>query len=345
MNKKTKLKGIKKLNTLIPFLVAALFLSSCADNTAQSADDVPSATASGTFFDTYISITIYGSDNRDILSEAIDMCDRYENMLSTDVVDSDIYRINHSNGKPVSVSEDTVTLINDSVRYCELSEGTFDITIYPVSSLWNFHTDNPVIPDDSTVKSAVEHVNYRNIVVDSKNNTVMLRDKQSGIDIGGIAKGYIGDKIADMLRKKDITSAVINLGGDITVIGSKTENEPFTIGINDPNSSGKVLLGLKINNRCVATSGTYERCFTAGEKAYHHILNPKTGYPADTDIKSITIITSSAKDADALCTICLLYGCEDALQLIEQTDDTEAVIIKYDDSVMYTSGADRFIIQ
>ena len=300
---------------------------------------------SGLYFDTYISVEIYDSDNTCYLDDVFKMCDHYEHIFSPSVQGSDIYNINNSEGNEVLVDPETIHLLNDSIKYCQKSDGVFDITVYPVSKLWNF-SDNAshTIPDQNEISKALTHVNYNLLNIDTENNTVYLDDSLSAIDPGSIAKGYIADRINEYLKSCNVNSAIINMGGDISVIGSKDDGIPFTIGITDPNNKNNVIMGLEITDKAVATSGIYERCFTENNILYHHILDTKTGYPCDTDINSVTIITDSAEKADALCTLCILMGSDPALKYIESCEkDTEVIIIKRDGTILKSEQADKFI--
>lgn len=338
MNTKTRLTILK--NTIISLLIIMTALLSGCNYTISSPE---SCEKSGMFFDTFITISIYDRNDPEILNECFRLCSEYENMLSATINGSDIDRINSSNGAITPVSYDTYKLIEDSIYYSEISDGLFDISIYPVYSLWDFRDSDARIPNDSDIQDALTHVNYNNIVLNSE-QSVKLSDKSSAIELGGIAKGYIADMLADYLKKCNISSAIINIGGDIHVIGAKSNNTPFVIGIKDPNNTQDVLCALKINDICVATSGTYERSFEYEGKIFHHILNPKTGYPADTDIKSVTVITDSSEKADALCTCLILFGSQRALDFIENEENTEAIIVTNNNITIKSSGASKYII-
>ena len=327
----------------ILFITTAFILSGCTsfgDNTHYS--------KSGLYFDTIVSVDIYGcsKDTADsVLSNCTDICTRYENLFNKNIPSSDIARINSGSGTCVSVDHDTAILLSDSLKYCSLSDGAFDITVNPVSDLWDFHEGSEKIPDDDSLEKACSLVDYSKISVDTDNDTVTLENAGASIDVGAAAKGYIADKIAEYLKTEPITGAIINMGGDMRLIGTKSADELFTIGINDPFSKGVPTLALYLSDISVATSGTYERSFTAGGKRYHHILSTKTGKSVDTDIESVTVITDRALDSDCLCTVCIIYGYDKASALIESIPDTEAVFILSDKAVRYTSGAGRYIRQ
>ena len=300
--------------------------------------------ANGMYFDTLVTIDIYDNDDarsKALLDECMNMCEQYENMFSKNIETSDIAKINSSN-KPVKVSKDTINLLNSALKYCALSNGRFDITVDPVSSLWDFHDENNNIPEKNALADAVKHVNYKNIVINESENTVTLTDAGSSIDIGGAAKGYIADRIAERLTDAGINGAIINMGGDMRIIGTKDSN-PFTVGIADPSKNTECIISLNLTDRSVATSGTYERYIKYNGVTYHHILDPKTGYSVDTDIVSATVICPNAIDADCLATVSLLLGSNNALKLIEELHDTEAIFVLSNNTVVKSSGAASYI--
>ena len=325
-----------KTRMIVPAAISVLAVMSAL--CGCKGGNIPSS-ASGVYFDTIVNIDIYGSTQNDrdrILDECMNLCARYEGLFDKNTDTSDIARINHSNGEPVSVDADTVSLINEALKYSKLSDGRFDITIDPVSSLWDFHDEEGKIPDDVKLKEAVSKVNFKNVYVNENDMTVTVKDGAS-LDAGGVAKGYIADRIAEYVSGCNISGAVINIGGDIRVVGTKPDKSGFNIGINDPFKSG-VAAALTLSDKAVATSGTYERCFTTDGRKYHHILDTRTGYPVSADMESVTVVTQSAADADCLCTVCIIEGFDKAMDLIENTENTEAVFILSDGSIKTTSG-------
>lgn len=297
-------------------------------------------------FDTIISISIYDSNKSKadkLLEESMGMCYEYEKMFSASIPSSDFSKINTSKSETVNVNPQTAQLINESLKYSELSDGLFDISVESVTKLWDFHGNSNTVPDQELISEAEKHVNYKNIKV-SGDNTVTIADADAQIEAGGLAKGFIADKIADYLLTQNVQGAVINMGGDMRLIGKPAGKETFSIGINDPNNSGSPLFPIFVTNTSVATSGTYERSFTLNDKLYHHILDPKTGYPCNTDVVQATVVTDSSMAADALATICILKGSKEALNLIESLDNTEAIIITDSGLTLYTSGMNKYLI-
>ncbi len=323
---------------MITILFALLGLCSCK-NAAKEPVSV-----SGMYYDTLVNIDIYGAgkDSSVICDRCKELCSHYEDLFDAQKPESDIYRINHSSGKTIKVDHDTAVMLSVALDSCEASNGAFDITIAPVSSLWDFHEEDPRIPSDMDIQKSLTKVNYKKVSVDLTEDTVTV-GADTTLDAGATAKGYIADRIGDYLISCNITGAIINIGGDIRVIGTKDNKTPFRIGINDPFNEDSVLAALELSDISVATSGIYERCFTVEGRDYHHIIDVKTGYPTDTDIESVTVITKSAAEADSLCTVSILYGSEKAIPYIESVPDTEAFILLTDGTVLKTSGLDEFI--
>jgi len=317
-------------------IICSLFLTGCHINKEP-------ISRSATFFDTFITITIYDCENESILNECFSICDKYEKMFSITYPESDISKINNSHGQAISVNKETINLVKDSLEFSKATNGMYDITIYSVSKLWDFHNPNNTLPNKDDIDNTVRHINYKNIVIDEESSSIALTDPDTQLDLGSIAKGYIADSVYNYLKSQGIGSAIINLGGDIRVLGCKPDNKPYIIGVQDPGDENNVITTLSINDKSVTTSGTYERFIMHNDKKYHHILNPLTGYPVDTDISSVTIIADSAETADALSTSVILLGKDNALPFIESYDNAEAIIITYTNDIFKTSGVDTYI--
>lgn len=334
-----------KNNKLTLFTLSILILLSFILCSCEFPSQSKEYSKSGLYFDTVISITLYTDDSAKaeaLLNESFKLCEKYEKLFSATIPESDISQINSGCGKTIHVNEDTAFLLKKSLEYSSLSDGLFDITVYPLTSLWDFHGESNVIPGASLINESKNHVNYKLLHV-SDDNTVNLDDENSQIEVGGLAKGYIADCIANYLTSQNVSGALINMGGDIKVIGCPYGKKSFTIGVNDPGNSGKALLPVYITDSSVATSGTYERCFTVNDKLYHHILDPHTGYPCETDVTQATVITKDSVSADALATICILKGSKDAASFIDNLPETEAILVTDSDEIIYSKGMNRYL--
>ena len=272
-------------------------------------------------------VTLRATCDSETLGGAFELCQNFENLLSRTVKDSDVYTLNNSNGF-VEVDSHTSKIIKQAVYYGDLSGGKFDVTIYPVSSLWDFN--NEVIPSRDEIAEALKNIDYQSIEVDD--NRVNLNGKK--IDLGGIAKGYIADRLLDYFKEHGVAEGIIDLGGNVVVFGERD----YTVGIKKPFTDSEIAASLVVKNKSVVTSGTYERYVKADITLYHHILDPKTGYACDTDLTSSTIISDSSMQADAYSTICILLGLEKAKEFIEKESGVEAIFIDNDGKIHYTSG-------
>ncbi len=278
--------------------------------------------------DTVVNITIYDDIQENEAEEILDSCfqeiRRYEELFSTEIKDSDVSRINGSKGEKVSIHKETAELIEKALYYSELTDGAFDITIRPVSKLWDFRSGKAEIPEDKKIKEALKHVGFRNIDLDTEELTLSLKDPDTEIDLGAIAKGYTGDRIKEFLIDKGIKSAIINLGGNVVLLGSRPDGEPFKVGIEKPfGNEGEISDTLSVEDASVVTSGNYERYFEKDGKIYHHILNTKTGYPVESGLNAVTIVSNRSVDGDALSTACYCLGKEKAEELIKKIGDEE----------------------
>ena len=282
--------------------------------------------------DTVVSITLYDG-SEEILNNAISMCRDYEQLFSRTITTSDIGRINSAEGKPVEVSSDTISLLNKAIDICDKSNGKFDITVCPITDLWDV-SNSKTIPNNYSIESALKLVDYKKIKIE--NNTVTL-PKGMALDLGGIAKGYIADMIAQYLSQNNVTSAIINLGGNILVIGNK-QGKPYNVGIQKPFShQGEISAEISIENKSTVTSGVYQRYFEENGKIYHHITDTATGYPIDNEVNSVTVIADSSALADGLSTTCLALGIEEGKKFAESYG-AEAIFINKNGEISYTNG-------
>lgn len=262
---------------------------------------------------------------------------RIEKLLTTFNDTSETNLINNNAGiKAVKVSEETFRLIERSIRISNITQGAFDITYGSIDkSLWNFDTTMKSLPDKETAKEMVRLINFKNIILDTKNITVFLKEKGMRIGFGGIGKGYAAEMAKKIMQQLGVKSGIVNASGDLTTWGLQPNGEEWTIGIADPNFSSHVFSFMKITGLAVATSGNYEKFILIDGKKYSHTINPRTGLPV-TGIKSVTIITKNAEIADAMATPVTIMGVRAGLNMINQIKDIEAIIID-DNNKIYTS--------
>jgi len=289
---------------------------------------------------TLVELSIYEGGSKNILTEAFALISSLENKLSRNKEQSEISGININAGiSPIEVSDDTYFIINKSIYYSELSKGFFDITVGPLVSLWGIGTAEAKVPPLKEINNLVKLIDYQKIKLTPLNNLVFLEEKGMEIDLGAIAKGFIADKVCELFKEDGVKGAIINLGGDVRLLGRKPDGKLFRIGIQDPFEKRGVAVGVyEGENISIVTSGVYERYYEENGVRYHHIFNPKTGYPADNDIMGISVITEKAIDGDAISTSFFLLGSKEALALAEKLKDTEVIIITKDKRIILSNG-------
>ena len=327
-------------------LVAGMFFSACTkqagDTESQSGDNIPieygddnSASMTGIYFDTVISIKIYGDKKEELLKGAFNICKEMENVMSADSSESELYQVNHRSENTVHISEELAECIKAGLYYSKISDGAFDITILPVRQLWNFKEDDHkgTVPDAAEIKEKLQAVGYEKVHLDGQE--LSFDDDNTMIDLGGIAKGYISSKLKEYLKNAGCTSAMINLGGNVSSLGTKPNGNNWVVGIQKPfDMSGEILTTVESKDNAVISSGIYERYFEADGKIYHHILDPRTGYPVDTNYNEVTVVGSDDTACDALATIGISLGEEGMRNLVEENG--------LDVEVMFTDRENEF---
>ena len=315
--------------------IAAVVLVFFLQVVETSADPV---SKTGFYFDTVVTVSIQDApDPEGLAKKCFDLMSELEGLFSRTLEGSDIWRINHAGGESVTVSPRTADLLRFGLSWAEQTDGALDITIAPVSSLWNFTDGSNTVPDEADLNAALSHVGYQNIVIED--STVTLEDPEAMIDLGAIAKGYAADALRDFLAENGCTSALVNLGGNVLTVGRKPDNSAWNIGIRKPfGEPEEVIAVVPAADQCVITSGSYERCFRANGKLYHHILDPKTGVSADSGLNSVSILSASGSAGDALSTACFVMGLEKGMALIESLPGIEALFINEDNELIPSSG-------
>jgi FAD:protein FMN transferase len=291
--------------------------------------------------DTIVSSEIHvksGQQGEEALDLAFGEMARLENILDRFIATSEVAAINRAAGtSPVTVSAETFDVIRKSLQVGEQTAGAFDITIAPLMRLWNFGSENVSIPDEEELAEARKLVNFLKVQLNAADSSVFLTDTGAELDLGGIAKGYIVDRAVDILIAQGITSASIDGGGDIRVIGSKPGGNPWRIGVRHPRDRREIIAIVNLHNQAIVTSGDYERFFVVDDVRYHHILDPATGMPAR-GIISVTVIAPDAFTADAWSTALFVLGLEAGMKLIEELPEIEAILITDDEEVHISSG-------
>lgn len=317
---KNKLIGVVTA-VILPFLLAG-----CGSETAHSQDFYA--------MDTAMNITAYGANAEDAISESIAYINALEADISRTRETSDIYAVNHAEGKTVTVSEQTADVLRRALELAEETEGYFDPTIAPLSDLWGIGTEDAAVPAQEEIDAALSLVDYTQVKLDGTDVTLPAGMQ---IDLGGIGKGYAADHVAQILRDAGVAHATISLGGNIYAVGSKDRGLPWTVGITDPDEPGSWFATLKVSDTSIVTSGDYERYFEQDGKRYCHIFDPETGYPAETDLRSVTVVSADSTSSDAYTTALFVMGLDRATAYCE-AHDIEAIFVCSDHTVHVTDG-------
>ena len=264
-----------------------------------------------------------------------------EELFSVTSEKSDIWAINHSNGEPVSVSDDTIAVLNKAIEIGGKTNGALDVTIYPLLTEWGFTTDTQQVPTDDIIADKLKLIDYTKISV--KGNTVQLPDNMQ-IDFGALAKGYTSDCVTDILKENGVKSALVNLGGNVHAVGTKPDGTLWKVGVQNPFSPSEQVCILEIADKAVITSGNYERFFTdENGRKYWHILDSADGFPADNGLVSVTIVGENGLLCDALSTALFVLGTDKAIDYWRNSADFEMILITDDEKIIYSEGLSDFI--
>lgn len=318
---------------MLLLLILSISLISCKSNTKPVEKETY-------MMGTIIQLKIYGSNAKKATEEALQRISDIENKMSVNIETSEVTKLNAKAGISAErLSTDTYSVIEKSVQYSKLTQGALDATIEPIVKLWGIGTGKERIPSQSEIDEKLKLVDYNDIILDSKNCTAKLSRTGQAIDLGAIAKGYTADEIKKVLISNKISSALINLGGNVYALGNKTDGTSWNIGLQNPlDTRGQYIGTVSVTDKSVVTSGNYERFFIQNGKRYHHIFDSKTGYPSESGLISTTIISDNSIDGDALSTSTYIMGLTKGMKLVESIKGVEAIFITADKKVYITSG-------
>ena len=356
------MKILKKFRSVQKFIlimmVLTLMVSACSRDevTVSEEESTPDETGQGEpisktefMLDTFCTVTVFSQEDERYIDEALAICAGYEKLFSRTIDSSEISKINMAKGEAVEVSAETIFVLETAIDYAKKSAGAFDISIGAVSALWAFDSENPnaSLPLQVDIDKYLPTVDYKGIEL--LGGSVRLKNPDTKLDFGGIAKGYIADKMADYLIEKEVSGAIIDLGGNVVTVGSKASGEPWNVGVKNPfpdegEGFNSVIGAIKIDGRkSIGTSGVYERYLTCEGERYHHILDPQTGFPVVTDLVGITVVTDMSIDGEGVTTTCILLGSEKAKAFLEK-DGIQAVLVKNDGTIITTASVEFSVI-
>lgn len=339
----------KKEKRYITGILAFLFLSSMTLTACHGSEFLKSENESQKesqidflAMDTYMTFSAYGDGAEEALQKAKKEIQTLESEWSVTDKSSEIYAVNHSNGQSVTLSEETAEVVRFALDMAKETGGALDPTIYPVLTAWGFTTDKNRVPDNEEIQNLLKRVGYEK--VEFNGQSIRLPEGME-LDLGAVGKGYAGDLAAGLVKEEGVTSALLNIGGNIQAIGSKPGGEDWRLAIQSPYGDGEAGI-LEVSDCAVITSGNYERYFTGDDgKTYGHIINPDTGYPVDNGLASVTIITKEGKKGDALSTSMFVKGLDGARDYWKSHEGFDMILITDDREIYLTEGIkDRFTL-
>ena len=323
----------------LPILLTALLLFSLVGCRQEPA----AVSKTNLMLDTVVTITLYDWTDPATLDLAFAEISRLEALLSVEREGSDLDRLTKAAGKNwVEIAPETEEVLRIAQRYSALSEGHFDITAGPLIDLWNIHDGEGHYPTAEELDRVLPLIDSDSLQIEK--GRAYLANEGMKANLGAIAKGYIADRVKTLLVEQGVEHAVLDLGRNILLIGGKTEDTDFRIGVQDPNSAENVTAeALSVRDISLVTSGVDERFFTYEGERYHHILDPFTGFPAENGLASVTILSDNSVDGDALSTSCLLLGLEKGMALIESLDGVEALFITTEGERISSIGFEAYL--
>lgn len=322
----------KQVITLTLIIVFVLSISACSQTEER-------LTGSNFKFDTMVSLSLITNQDGDLLIKAYDEMDRIESLLSAHDESSIVSTFNSMDKGSLDIPEEVAKIIQKSIYYSKISNGQFDITVYPLVQLWGIGTEDAKVPSDEDLHEVLSLVGYEQLKLDG-----LSLSKNSGqlqIDLGGIAKGYATDQLVEFLKVEGISNGYIDLGGNLYMMGTKEDGQPWVAGIQDPvDDRGNYIVSLEVEDKSIVTSGPYERYFEEDGVRYHHILDPSTGYPVENGLSGVSIISDYSIDGDALSTAVFALGLDDGLKLLNSLEGIDGLLITKEKVIYMTDDFD-----
>lgn len=275
--------------------------------------------------DTVVDVRVDGRNSAALVDQVFQLMAELEDLFSRFVPESEVSAINRQAGQWVQVSPLTLELVELGLEMGQITGGAFDITIGAVLDLWGFGSDLRRLPGEEELDRALATVDFTQVEVDRENSAVRIPEG-AVLDLGGIAKGFIVDQGTKILREAGVERALINAGGDISVVGRRPDDRPWRVGVQDPDQPSSIRYIMPLDDRSVVTSGDYQRYFMVGNERYHHIIDPSTGYPAR-GLRSVTIVGDNPAVCDAISTAVFVLGWDEGRALVERLPGIEAIMI------------------
>lgn len=311
--------------------VLAMLLAACKADKPGLAEPCQSQFMA---MDTIMTFTLYGEDAETAAALGEQRVRELEALFSVTAEGSDIDRANHADGQPVELSEDTRQLLADALALCASTDGALDVTMYPVVRAWGFTTGDYRVPEDAELSALLERVDYTRAVLDG---SMLTMPEDMELDLGAVAKGYTGDQLMEAFASAGVTSAIVELGGNVQALGAKPDGSPWRIAVQSPDGSGYAGV-LEIIDKAAVTSGGYQRYFEQDGETYWHIMDPATGRPARSGAASVTIVADRGAEADGLSTALFVMGKERAAAYWKEHPGFDFILIDDNGNVAVTEG-------
>jgi len=293
--------------------------------------------------DTAITLKVYGSKRAEVLKKLEDKINELDGRLSTGKVTSEVSKLNDT-GKAV-LSKTSISLVKKSLELNKQTGGLFDITIYPLMELWGFPTKNYRIPSDKEIRATLKNVGSDKIIFNENTGEISFKNKGMKIDFGGIGKGYITDELVKILKDEKVESAIINLGGNVYGFNKKPDGSLWNVAIRDPDEPDDYMAVIKLEDSAVITSGGYERYFEENGIRYHHIIDPRTGKPSESNLKSVSIVSKDGTLADTLSTSLFIMGEEKAIKYWrENKNEFDIILMTNDNRLLVSEGIQSLVM-
>ena len=327
-------KSYFRLSGVLLFLLCIAMLTAC-----QNSDENKKVSKDIFAKDTYMTVTAYGKNAENGVNKAVDEINRLETVLSAEKQESDIYKLNETGSG--TLSTDTKNIVSRALEINKTTNGAFDISIYPLMVKWGFTTQKYNVPSKNEISKLLKDVDSSKIIFDEKSGNIKLKENMK-IDLGGIAKGYTSNRVMQIFKECGVKSGLVSLGGNVQALGTKTDGTAWQIAIENPDKSSDYIGVVSVKDKAVITSGGYERYFEKNGKTYHHILDPETGYPAESGLKSVTIVSDDGTLADALSTSLFVMGKEKALDYWrEHKNEFDTVLVEDNGDITITGGLEK----
>lgn len=291
---------------------------------------------------TYVTLRVYDEGKEEVLEKGFARIAELSDKITTNEAGSEMEAVNEAAGKEaVSVSDDVFPLVEIAAEYSALPNSGFDYTIGPITDLWRIGFDDTRVPDSEEIEAVLPLVDHEKAEINMEENSVYLTEPGMRIDLGAIAKGYIADEVVELFKEHGVTTAILDLGGNIVVMGDSPTRDTggFNVGVQDPfEQRGSYVGAINLQDKSIVTSGIYERYIEEDGEIYHHLMNPETGYPFDNSLVSVTIVSDDSVDGDALSTVTFGLGLEKGLEYVNGLNETEAIFITKDREIYLSDG-------